>query len=304
MERIKDAVSLAKALRKSDRPKIEQPERTIGQAWPQPPVAGDSGLWTLPTVELDPEHLERHRIVSYEAHDPSHVAFNVLRTKLYQSLRTHAWKSVAVTSPTPGCGKTMVTVNLAFSLARQKGCRTVVIDLDLVKSSVARSIGVTSRKSIGEFLEGSASLDECFVEVNENLFFGLNNYDANQVFDLAQYQRIAEIIPQVIAALDPQVVIVDLPPMLSNDQVIAFLPFVDAGFLVAASGRTTAKEIQECEIGVHRRGGIPWRRFEQVQQSTPRSTISTDLLAEKLIDFKMLPQLVGARSEAGCCRVS
>ena len=41
------------------------------------------------------------------------------------------WKRLAVTSPGPGCGKSTVTMNLAFALARQPDIRTLVIDLDL-----------------------------------------------------------------------------------------------------------------------------------------------------------------------------
>lgn len=249
MERIRDAVSLAKTLRNLERRDGEKTERSADRVRPQSQVPAPAGYgpWSVPTVELDAQHLESHRIVSYEARDPSHIAFNILRTRLYQTLGTNSWKSVAITSPTPGCGKTMVAINLAFSLARQKSCRTVLIDLDLKKSSVAKTLGVTPRKSIGQFLEGSATLDQCFVKASENLFFGLNTYSFNQVFELAQHQRIAEIIPSVIEELDAQIVIIDLPPMLSNDEVITFLPLVDASFLVTAAGKTTAKEIEECE---------------------------------------------------------
>ena len=34
-------------------------------------------------------------------------------------MRQNGWKRLAITSPGPACGKTMITVNLAFSLARQ-----------------------------------------------------------------------------------------------------------------------------------------------------------------------------------------
>lgn len=249
MERIKDAVSLAKDLRKHDRPERGRSQRGVDLARPrsQNLSFGGNGHWSVPSVELDPEHLERHRIVSCEARDPSHVAFNVLRTRLYQALGTNAWKSVAITSPTSGCGKTMVAINLAFSLARQKGCKTVLIDLDLRKSSVAKSLGVEARRSIGQFLEGNAQLEECFVQVTDNLLFGLSVDKANNVFELAQHHSIADIVPQVVAGLDPAVVVIDLPPILSNDDAITFLPFVDAAFLVAAAGQTTAKEIEECE---------------------------------------------------------
>lgn len=247
VEHIKQAVRLAKASKKADPGKNDKTERVDVRARSVALTPSGNGRWKLPNVDLDTAHLERHRIVSHEARDPSHIAFNVLRTKVFQVLGLNSWKSLAISSPTRDCGKSMVAVNLAFSLARQQNCKTVLIDLDLKKSSVATALGVTSQKSIGQFLEGKAALQECFVQVTENLFFGLNSHESNQTFELAQHKVLSEIIPKVIEALNPTVVIVDLPPMLGNDDVIAFLPMVDAGVLVAAAGKTTVEQIEECQ---------------------------------------------------------
>ena len=43
-----------------------------------------------------------------------------------------------------------------------------------------------------------------------------------------------------------QIVILDLPPILSSDDVIALLPQVDCVLLVAAAGLTKALEVEEC----------------------------------------------------------
>jgi Mrp family chromosome partitioning ATPase len=201
----------------------------------------------LPQVKLDSARLEREKIISHAATHPGHVAFNVLRTKISQTLVTNSWRTVAVTSPKPGCGKTMISLNLAFSLARQKNCRTVLIDLDLRRSSVARAIGYMPEHSIGEYLEGHCALADCLVGVSDTLYFGLNNSRANRIFEVAQHENASRLVEDVISLLDPQVILIDLPPILSNDDVITFAPFVDCGFLVAASGKTTAREIEKCE---------------------------------------------------------
>ena len=45
---------------------------------------------------------------------------------------------------------------------------------------------------------------------------------------------------------DFQIVILDLPPILSSDDVIALLPQIDCVLLVAAVGLTKASDIEEC----------------------------------------------------------
>lgn len=47
--------------------------------------------------------------------------------------------------------------------------------------------------------------------------------------------------------LAPDVVIFDLPPMLANDDVAAFLPNVDCAILVVAAEQTTRAEVDLCE---------------------------------------------------------
>ena len=255
MEQIKNAVRIAKASAKRDqhRAPVHEPEAVERR---EMPVVENRFLrnqladrWSPPRVALDPAHLEAHRILCDDAapHDTSPGMFNVLRTKTYMTLSNNKWRSLAITSPTAGCGKTMVAINLALSLARQKGCRTVLIDLDLHRSSVAPTLGIEPPTSIGQFLAGNVALHECFVEISEDLYVGLGDHRLNKGIELAQHREISEIISGVIYGLDPEVVIVDLPPMRHSDDVMAFLPFVDAGFLVAAAGKTTSREIEECE---------------------------------------------------------
>jgi hypothetical protein len=47
------------------------------------------------------------------------------------------------------------------------------------------------------------------------------------------------------------IVIVDLPPMLASDDVIALMPQLDCILLVAAVGKSTVSEIEECNTHLH-----------------------------------------------------
>lgn len=247
MEHIKEAVSKARAAvegrqagKASDRsPALDQVAARVA---PAPP-----SVWQPPLAELDRLHLDRHRIVAFAATDPGHVGFNLLRTKAFKLLQDSGWKGVALTSPTARCGKTMVAVNLAFSLARQPACKTVLIDLDLRRSAIARTVGVSTRKSVGQYLEGKAEFEDCFVQVGDNLVLGLNLHSMRNSAELMHDQRLQALLRKVNDKLDPDVMLFDLPPMLANDDALAFLPNVDSALLVIAAGKTTAAEVEECE---------------------------------------------------------
>ena len=179
--------------------------------------------------------------------DPSHVAFNLLRTKIQKVMRDNSWKTLAVLSPTPGCGKTTVSINLAFSIARQTNCRAALVDLDLRKPTMAKTLGIEAEASISQFLEGKADLRKCFVRVAENLVVAINNRSVRFSSELLHSEKAEELLNFVKEALRPEIAIFDLPPMLSSDDALAFLPHVDCSVLVVGAGKTTPAEISECE---------------------------------------------------------
>jgi protein-tyrosine kinase len=96
----------------------------------------------MATIPENEAHLEQNRIISASRHNPAHVAFDVLRTRLIQGLAEQGWRRVVITSPTKDCGKTFISTNLAISLSRQERLRTVLMDLDLRNPSVAPLLGV------------------------------------------------------------------------------------------------------------------------------------------------------------------
>lgn len=243
MERIKEALNKAGEVRTApERPAADNRFGTLLK-----PVGSAARGWTVPKVDPDPGLLERNRIVSHDKTDPSHMAFDILRTKAFYAMQEHGWSSLAVCSPTAGCGKTSVAMNLAFSMARQHTCRTVLIDFDLRNPSVEQMLGARSAKSLGHYIEDSCALEDCFVGVGDNLFFGLNSYRVRNSAEMMRHQRVRDILPAVQHNLDPTIVIFDLPPMLASDDAIAFLPQVDCAVLIVESGKTTAKQIEECQ---------------------------------------------------------
>jgi protein-tyrosine kinase len=218
-----------------------------GPALSAEPTATDAAWERLRTVALDRGHLALQRVITAERLDPAHVAFDVLRTRLLQTLKARGWRRVAITSPTQGCGKTFVAANLAFSLSRRASCRTVLMDMDLRIPSLATVLGIRDADYMHTFLTGKQPLEAHLVRARPNLALGPN---AGPVFDAAellQEPATAEALRTMLAKLDPDVVLYDLPPTLACDDVIAFLPHVDGVLLVAGGGITAAEDVRKCE---------------------------------------------------------
>ena len=217
------------------------------RTWPRPPVTAVEAWERLGAVALDPTHLARNRVISAARREPAHVVFDVLRTRLLQALRARGWSRVAITSPTQGCGKTFVAANLAFSLSRQASCRTVLMDMDLRVPSLAGMLGVRDPGYMRDFLTGDRPVERHVLRVGPNLALGLNAAPVSDAAELMQEPEAGRALAAMQAALRPDVVLYDLPPALSCDDVIAFLPQLDGVLLVAGGGITQAEDVRKCE---------------------------------------------------------
>jgi protein-tyrosine kinase len=238
MERVEAALQKAKEQRFSGplSPVVVSPSR------------GSEGRWaSLPMLRVDPRLIAKHRIVTLTCSDPAHAPFDMLRTRLLQKLRDNNWTSVAITSPSAGCGKTVVALNLAFSLARQKECRTVLMDLDLRRPRVASLLGQKSSPAMEVFLKGQGELESVFARLADNVAVAGNTRPMRFSSELLQSQTVSAVLQELKTKLEPHVVIFDLPPMLPSDDVMAFLPNVDCAILVVAAEETTAREADICE---------------------------------------------------------
>ena len=202
---------------------------------------------SIPEGRLNERRLAKERIITLNRRDPGHVAIDMMRTRLRTLMKENGWTKVGITSPTPGCGKTFMSINLAFSLTRNVGSRTVLLDLDMKSPSVARYFGYKDPKSAGEFLIGETSAEDYLVRFGDQLAVGMNTVKVNSSSEILSTRMCRHTIDETISSLEVEAAVIDLPPLLSTDDALAALPLLDCVVLVIASGHTRRKEVLKCE---------------------------------------------------------
>lgn len=175
------------------------------------------------------------------------VAFDILRTRILHQAQTNGWKRIAIISPHSGCGKTLTTTNLAFSFARQSELRTLVLDLDLRRATLARTLGQSPAATMGDVLEGRVPFARHALRHGENLAFGLNREPVAHSSELLQSTKTREVLAEIEATFRPDIVLFDVPPMRATDDSIGILQFVDAAVIVVAAEETPMKQIDVVE---------------------------------------------------------
>ena len=174
-------------------------------------------------------------------------AFDLLRTRLRQTTQENGWTNIAIVSPTSGCGNTFTAVNLALSLSRIAGSRTVLMDMNLRRPGVAQAFDMSSRGSMQDFLSGRVTVGDHMVRLSDTLALGLNNSADQNAAETLQAPQTAKTLARMRDALQPELVLYDMPAMLVHDDMSAFLGQIDGVLMVSDGTQTSAKELLECE---------------------------------------------------------
>lgn len=248
VERLKQAIEKARQARaEGSVPATPTGPSQAGQASRAIADQGEN-LWdTLPLFTPDPERLKASRIVSAENGSTGRLAFDVLRTRVLRPCLDNGWTRIAVTSPTKGCGKSLVSLNLAFSIARNPDLRLVLADVDLRSPSMAKLLGVSLESELSDYLTGEAALEKTVQRVTPRLAVMGNHSPVRDSTELILAQTTGHTLAEARRRLRPTVMLFDLPPLLGCDDAQAFLPHVDAVLLVIGGGMTTAQDINDCE---------------------------------------------------------
>ncbi|MEE4118523.1 MAG: CpsD/CapB family tyrosine-protein kinase [Paracoccaceae bacterium] len=200
----------------------------------------------IPKSEIDPRRLVKRRLISF-GRQAEATAFDVLRTKVLQVTGANGWKRVAITSPLPGSGKTTTSINLAVALARQVDLRIILVDLDMRRPAVARSLGISGKTGVAPVLEGRESFGRQARRLGDNLAIAMNFAALRDPSDLFLRARTSEVLDEIEATYRPDLILFDMPPLLVNDDASAFLRNVDCALMVAEAGATTVSQVDVCE---------------------------------------------------------
>jgi Mrp family chromosome partitioning ATPase len=204
-------------------------------------------LWkALGPFEPHQKAMERSRIVTAAAGQLG-SAFDILRTKVLLTMRKNGWTRLAITSPTTGCGKSTTACNLAIGFARNPDQRTILLEFDLRRPSIAGILDLPGGSDITEMLEGKVPFAEQARRYRSNVAVAAARKVSADPTSILTSNIIHETLAEIEADYAPNLMIFDLPPLLVGDDTRAVLKDVDCALLVARADVTTISQIDTCE---------------------------------------------------------
>ncbi len=168
--------------------------------------------------------------------------FRTLAGTLHRAQLEQHFKSLIVTSASPGDGKSYVSVNLALTLSGSYKRRVLLIDADLRRPSLHSLFHVPNSGGLSDALTAKSDEKMATVQISENLtLVPAGRPDTNPLGGLSS-GRMKRIVEDAATQFDW--VIVDSPPVgvLADAHLVA--ETVDAAILVVRAGVTRFEDLE------------------------------------------------------------
>ena len=152
---------------------------------------------------------------------------------------------VAVSSPTPGDGKTTVSINLASTLAQLSNSRVLIVETDLRRPRLSHIFGLEPRAGLGDIVKNTRlSLDDVIHHCPPLPYPVLPAGQMVRVSSNAlNSPRLGVLFQEARERFD--YIIVDTPPMLPFPDCRFIKRWVDGFILLANAHKTPRKLVDE-----------------------------------------------------------
>jgi capsular exopolysaccharide synthesis family protein len=216
-------------------PQLRSPNGSLfrdRQRWQEIPFIRKLALGKVNGTSASPKEL----IVSHHPLSAVTESYRTIRTALLFSHADKPPQVIVLTSPSPGEGKTLTTLNLGISLV-QDGYRVLVVDADLRKGTCDTRLGIKNHRGLSNVLTSDLSFEEA---VRESAVGGLSllSHGMRPVnpSNLLASRKMRETLDKARQSFD--FVLIDSPPVIAVSDAVVLGTICD-GVILVFNGRQT-----------------------------------------------------------------
>ena len=192
------------------------------------------------------EVLERNHIVSRSTSDPRSQIFRTLRTDVVKKMRANNWRSIGITSPAHGEGKSLVASNLAAAIAMEVNHTALLVDMDLRAPRIKDFFSIKPTKGLLDYLKGDAEIADLLVNPGmERLLLLPGLGSADNSAEWISTPKMVNLFHEVTQRYKSRIVVYDMPPILPRDDVMTCVNHIDCFLMVIEEGKNSEAEIRK-----------------------------------------------------------
>ncbi|MBS1850165.1 MAG: CpsD/CapB family tyrosine-protein kinase [Acidobacteria bacterium] len=169
--------------------------------------------------------------------------FRFLGVRLRQLQQSRQLKKLLITSTVPEEGKSMISANLAVTLARKKNQKVLLIDGDLRRPVLAPRFGASTLAGLSEWLqEAPRPIENIYRLEPAGFWFLPAGRTPEHPLELMQSGRLSTLLDHLAHWFDW--IVIDSPPILPLADTTLWTRLADGMLLVAREGVTEKRQLQ------------------------------------------------------------
>jgi non-specific protein-tyrosine kinase len=170
--------------------------------------------------------------------------FRLLAARLRALGRDKRLRRIGIVSAAPGEGKTTVSLGLARALATDRGCRVLLLELDLRRPAIDRALGLAPPKTgLGEYLRGQGETPVLRRPLAGGFWLLSAGAHALEEPDILRSGRLAILLGAADRVFDH--VVVDCPSLLPVGDAVESQDLLDGFVFVVRSRHSYREAVQE-----------------------------------------------------------
>lgn len=206
-----------------------------------------------PDIVLDMEYLSQKGMVDHSAERRIiNEEFRAIKRKVLSNAFGPLAKTlersniVMVTSSKPGEGKTFSAVNLALSIASEQDKTVLLVDADVLRPNVMKTLGLKNKEGLIEYLLGEkSSVADVMKSTN---IPNLKVIAAGKPHRLSNELLASEIMQKTIDEFSTRykdrIVIIDTPPLLGINETSVLANLAGQALVVCEEGKSKLHDIK------------------------------------------------------------
>jgi capsular exopolysaccharide synthesis family protein len=168
--------------------------------------------------------------------------FRFLAVRMRQLRQTRPLKKILITSTIPQEGKSTIAANLACTLARRKPQKTLLLEGDLRRPSIASQFGLRKIPGLCEWLGGETESINIYKLESLGLWLLPAGAAPQNPLELMQSGKLSLLMQQLESWFDW--IIIDSPPVLPLADTSLWSRLADGILLVTRKGTTEKQQLQ------------------------------------------------------------
>ncbi|MEO6435735.1 MAG: polysaccharide biosynthesis tyrosine autokinase [Tepidisphaeraceae bacterium] len=200
---------------------------------------GITVLGLIPHVSDETSPIARGQKIHIDPSSDTAEAYRSLRTAIHFGTKEHPARTILITSPERGDGKTTLASNLAISMA-QAGRRVLLIDADMRAPMQDLIFSLNGRLGLANVLAGKEAADSAIRRTGiENLDLLPAGSASRNPSELLNSQGFMDLLETQAEKYDD--IVIDSPPLLAVTDARIIAASADATVLVLRAGKSNRK---------------------------------------------------------------